>query len=262
MTQEQVTPNSGEAKTAYQKVVAGSYYALLGLHPSASVREIRQSYRDLSKLYHPDTTKLPTAIATAKFQQLNEAYATLSNPERRSAYDRKIGYSSIPVVNPLPPLRRFSTPYRSSSAYLDPTDRPLSPGEIFALFILGVTFVCCLVLAIAIGLTRGDTALETVTSNSPLGQAVPAIVAQPSTTSDAPASKIDSPISKQTVLKQQMPDTLFTAPASIQSSPSEQPFAAAKSPVFASEVLSQSQPDNTTDVGNNTKREDSLKEST
>lgn len=156
MTQERVTPNTGEAKTTYQKVVAGSYYALLGVHPSASAREIRQSYRDLSKLYHPDTTTLPTVIATAKFQQLNEAYATLSNPERRSTYDRKIGYSSIPVVNPLPPLKRSPTPYRSSSAYLDPTDRPLSPGEIFALFILGVTFVCCLVLAIAIGLTRED----------------------------------------------------------------------------------------------------------
>jgi len=37
-------------------------------------------YRQLSKRYHPDTTALPPAIATAKFQQLNEAYATLNNP--------------------------------------------------------------------------------------------------------------------------------------------------------------------------------------
>ena len=60
-----------------------SYYVLLGLPPSASALEIRRAYRELSKRYHPDTTELPTAIATAKFQQLNEAYATLSNPERR-----------------------------------------------------------------------------------------------------------------------------------------------------------------------------------
>jgi hypothetical protein len=48
----------------------------------------------------------------------------------------------------------------NSSAYLDPTDRPLSAGEIFALFILGLTFLGCLLLAIAIGLTRGESAVQ------------------------------------------------------------------------------------------------------
>nr|WP_199321977.1 J domain-containing protein [Leptolyngbya sp. FACHB-321] len=136
---------------------------MLGLHPSASVREIRQSYRDLSKLYHPDTTALSAAIATAKFQQLNEAYATLSSPERRSAYDRKIGYSNVPVIQPSPAFAQPKVSARtvqSSSAYLDATNRPLSPGEIFALFILGLTFVGCLVLAITIGITRGEAVLQ------------------------------------------------------------------------------------------------------
>lgn len=172
---ERATPNSEDLKTPYQKVLAGSYYELLGLHPSASAREIRQAYRDLSKLYHPDTTTLPTTIATTQFQKLNEAYATLSNPERRSLYDRKIGYSSVAVVRTLPNLHRSSSskPSYTSSAYLDPTDRPLSPGEIFALFILGLTFVGCLCLAIAIGLTRGDTMLQTATvQKDPVQQTV------------------------------------------------------------------------------------------
>ncbi len=156
------TSNNG-GRASYQKALADSYYARLGLHPSASVREIRQAYRELSKLYHPDTTTLPAAIALTKFQQLNEAYATLSSPEKRTTYDRSIGYSSIPVVQPLPDLHRASTStYRSSSAYIDATDRPLSPGEMFALFILGLTFLCCLVLAIAIGLTRGDSIIPPV----------------------------------------------------------------------------------------------------
>jgi DnaJ-class molecular chaperone len=140
-----------------------SYYALLGLHPSALPVEIRRAYRELSKRYHPDTTELPAATATAKFQQLNEAYATLSNPERRVAYDQKIGYSRINVIQPPPGLNSpVNQPQRtySSSAYLDPTDRPLSAGEIFALFILGLTFVGCLLLAIAIGLTRGESAFQ------------------------------------------------------------------------------------------------------
>lgn len=147
-----------------------SHYALLGLHPSASAIEIRRAYRELSKRYHPDTTALPPAIATAKFQQLNEAYATLSNPERRRNYDLKIGYSRLSVIQPPPNWNRpaSQSPARQSdSAYLDPTDRPLSPGEVFALFILGLTFLGCLLLAIAIGLTRGDTAFQPVVLQPP-----------------------------------------------------------------------------------------------
>jgi hypothetical protein len=170
VTQDKSTPINGERKPLYQKVLASSYYGLLGVPPSASVQEIRQAYRDLSKLYHPDTTSLPAAIATTKFQELNEAYATLSSPERRLVYDRKIGYSRIPVVQPLLPLTKPDVQNRvtSSSAYLDPTDRPLSAGEIFALFILGLTFLACLVLAIAIGMTRGDAVFQPLAAQSSL----------------------------------------------------------------------------------------------
>ncbi|GFZ96944.1 J domain-containing protein [Okeania sp. KiyG1] len=59
-----------------------NYYSLLGLHPQASNQEIRRAYRELSKRYHPDTTDMPEALAKAKFQQINEAYATLVNSEK------------------------------------------------------------------------------------------------------------------------------------------------------------------------------------
>lgn len=146
-----------------------NYYLLMGLHPSASPLEIRRAYRELSKRYHPDTTTLPTDTATPKFQQLNEAYATLSNPERRLAYDQTIRYSRFNVIQAPANLNipvSQKRPTYSSSAYLDPTDRPLSPGEIFALFILGLTFVGCILLAIAIGLTRGDSAFHPVPGSS------------------------------------------------------------------------------------------------
>ncbi|MDF5711458.1 MAG: J domain-containing protein [Nostoc sp. S4] len=140
-----------------------TYYSLLGLHPSASVIDIRRAYRQLSKLYHPDTTDLPAAVAIAKFQQLNEAYATLSHPERRLSYDLKIGYSRFGVIQPPSDLNHPVSPSYdfSKSAYLDASDRPLSSGEIFALFMLVLTFVGCVLLAVAIGLTRGDTAFHT-----------------------------------------------------------------------------------------------------
>lgn len=140
-----------------------TYYGILGVHPSASALDIRRAYREQSKRYHPDTTDLPKETAKTKFQELNEAYATLSNPQRRIQYDQTIRYSPVNVIQPPPGLNHpvmRSRVAHSSSAYLDPTDRPLSAGELFALFILGITFIGCLLLAIVIGLTRGDNALQ------------------------------------------------------------------------------------------------------
>jgi len=159
VNQEQAKTQSTEPWIPASTRLANSYYAILGLHPSASAIEIRRSYRELSKCYHPDTTELPSDLATAKFQQLNEAYATLSNPERRSLYDLKIGYSRWNVIQTpqnLEQSKQGSSKKVSNSAYLDPTDRPLSAGEIFVLFILGLTFIGCLLLVLIVGLIRGD----------------------------------------------------------------------------------------------------------
>lgn len=144
--------------------LVNTYYALFGLHPAASAIAIRRSYRQLSKKYHPDTTELPPKVATAKFQRLNEAYAVLSSPDRRSLYDLEIGYSCINVIqspnwseSPHPKKAGLSesTPAKwSKTAYLDSADRPLSSGEIFVLLLLGFTFIGCLILVGAITLWR------------------------------------------------------------------------------------------------------------
>ncbi len=165
MTQERVR------QTIKNGVIANpsNYYVLLGLHPSATPLEIRRAYRQLSKRYHPDTTELPNQTATSKFQELNEAYATLSNPQRRILYDKKIGYSRFNVIQAPSNLNRPGNQRKNSysdSAYLDPNDRPLSAGELFVLFILGLTFLGCLVLAIAIGLTRGESAFQFSTTTN------------------------------------------------------------------------------------------------
>lgn len=178
---------------------SSNYYQLLGLSPSASPQQIRRAYREKSKLYHPDTTELPEAIATSKFQELNEAYGMLSSPERRVAYDLKMGYSRIPVIQTPRDVSRPTSDSRvSRSAYLDPIDRALSPGEIFALFILGITFAVCLLLVVAVGLTRGDSAVQVM---NPL-YSTPATVDQaemltephtPTTDSSPPMSTPDQP---------------------------------------------------------------------
>jgi curved DNA-binding protein CbpA len=138
-----------------------TYYDLLGLHPSADPIEIRRQYRELSKAYHPDTTTLPVAIATVKFQELNQAYAVLGNPDRREQYDLTIGYSRWTVVRPWQNLQP-PTEYESSNLYLDPTDRPLSGGELFALFTLGLTFVGGIGLVLLVGVLRGEISLAQI----------------------------------------------------------------------------------------------------
>ncbi len=162
MVSRQPQFRSQEKRLDAKTRIAQSHYGLLGLDPTASAIEIRQSYRELSKQYHPDTTMLSATEATIKFQRLNEAYATLSNPERRSLYDLKFGFSRHNVIQPLPELQDRKDSGYSHSAYLDPIDRPLSAGEIFVLVILGLTFIGCLLLAIALGLTRGDQGFQLI----------------------------------------------------------------------------------------------------
>lgn len=168
--------NSAEKINNTDRQSSQSFYDLLGLRANASVQDIRRAYRDLSKLYHPDTTELESAIATAKFQSLNEAYATLSSPEKRMAYDYKVGFSRISVMQPLSRSQSSAGAAdkgHSSNAYIDPNDRPLSAGEFFALFILGLTFIACLVLVFALSLTREGVLsdLEALTNpNAPVSE--------------------------------------------------------------------------------------------
>jgi len=62
------------------------YYEVLGVARGASEDEMKKAYRRLAKQYHPDTNKEPGA--EAHFIEVNEAYETLSDPQKRSVYDR------------------------------------------------------------------------------------------------------------------------------------------------------------------------------
>lgn len=62
------------------------YYALLGVERDADPEAIKKSYRKLARKYHPDVSKEPGA--EEKFKDVAEAYQTLSDAEKRAAYDR------------------------------------------------------------------------------------------------------------------------------------------------------------------------------
>jgi curved DNA-binding protein len=61
------------------------YYQVLGVGREASADEVKKAWRKLARKYHPDVSKQPDAAQ--RMSELNEAYAVLSDPERRAAYD-------------------------------------------------------------------------------------------------------------------------------------------------------------------------------
>lgn len=62
------------------------YYEALGITKDASADEIKKSFRKLAVKYHPDRNQGDSA-AEEKFKEINEAYAVLSDPEKRKKYD-------------------------------------------------------------------------------------------------------------------------------------------------------------------------------
>jgi len=66
--------------------VKQDYYEVLGVPRNATDEEIKRAFRKLAFQYHPDRNKEPGA--EEKFKEINEAYQVLSDPEKRSRYDR------------------------------------------------------------------------------------------------------------------------------------------------------------------------------
>ncbi|HAA27782.1 MAG TPA: molecular chaperone DnaJ [Cyanobacteria bacterium UBA8553] len=75
-----------------------NHYETLDVSPKATTIEIKQAYRRLAKLFHPDS-QCETAD-TEKIIQLNAAYEVLGDPNRRRSYDRQLRFSRSPLPQP------------------------------------------------------------------------------------------------------------------------------------------------------------------
>ena len=74
------------------------YYQILGVKPNATQEEIKQAYRRLAILNHPD--KNPTSQTAAQMQEINEAYGVLGDEHKRMKYDFECGNSITSTQTP------------------------------------------------------------------------------------------------------------------------------------------------------------------
>lgn len=114
---------------------AMDYYTLLGVQRTATDEEIRKAYRKLAMAYHPDRNP-GDKEATIKFKQIQEAYDTLTDLNKRARYN---GNKPQPKPAPKPKSKKSSfefnnhhSGFRMYDAPPPPFDlwgRPLSPAE-------------------------------------------------------------------------------------------------------------------------------------
>lgn len=87
-----------------------NFYIVLGVPNTASFEEIKAAYRELAKKYHPDKNPGNKA-AEDFFKEVQQAYAVLSNPEKRKKFDLRFSYGQTQESR----KKTYSTPYTGNA---------------------------------------------------------------------------------------------------------------------------------------------------
>lgn len=120
-----------------------NHYEILGVKQTASQEEIKQAFRGRAKRHHPDRNP-NDRHAHARFNLINEAYETLSDPGRRRTYDRSLAGDATahpretgtrPYAPPPGPSQRPKTPRGSTGSGIQRYDeqrarRPAPPQPV------------------------------------------------------------------------------------------------------------------------------------
>ncbi len=99
------------------------YYAILGVDRFASAEQIKQAYHELAKKFHPDLNSATTPLGTT-FRGIARAYAVLSDPFRRAAYDATLPADNIRTEERSPRTTPAYTGGVSAGVHGRTADRP------------------------------------------------------------------------------------------------------------------------------------------
>jgi molecular chaperone DnaJ len=92
------------------------YYLILGVSRRENLRSIQEAFRELAKRYHPDRAG---PQGTRRFQDIQEAYEVLSNPEKRELYNHELEQGEVKTSSRPEPI--FSRPrYRPEPLVPEP----------------------------------------------------------------------------------------------------------------------------------------------
>jgi len=129
-----------------------THYEVLGVATTASSAEIKRAYRAQARRHHPDVTGTDDAV----MQALNQAWATLSDPARRRAYDRLLGIGSSngststrrPADPPTPPPIVVD---EEGEADWGPEPEPAPGTKRDVLLLLPVALLVCAAISVGLG---------------------------------------------------------------------------------------------------------------
>ena len=96
------------------------YYQILGVSQTASEKEIKKSFRQLAKMYHPDKN-IGDDYADERFKQINEAYQTLSDRIKKAQYDAVLNYKRTTV--------HHTNTYRTTTSKSSHTRKKAHPNQ-------------------------------------------------------------------------------------------------------------------------------------
>lgn len=99
MTDVAIINSIRETKLEVKKAKRKDFYKILGVTQSATDAEIKKAYKKLALKFHPDRhaskTEEERAKAEASFKDIGEAYAILSDPQKRQRYDSGVDLEDL-----------------------------------------------------------------------------------------------------------------------------------------------------------------------